>query len=705
MKTYSTTVEGMTCGNCALTISRLLEKKGATNVSANAASGEVNFTTGENVDVTNLFDSIDGLGYHVVREQENGDTTDSYSKRDTSTLLIINIVFTALLLLPMFVPIHWLDLPTVQWILATPVLAIGWYVFGGNAIRSVWHRMPNMNVLILLGASVTYCYSVIGCVWHPQVADEFMYFETVASIITLVMAGNWLEHRTVKATTVAIDELLKLQPQTARIIMTDSLGKETVMDIESKYVRPGDVVLINHGDSVPVDGEVIYGNAQVDEQMISGESMPVSKSIGDNVIGGTLLADGNIKVRATTVGASSVLANIVRMVREAQSAKVPLQRLADKISSIFVPAVLLASMLAFFINFILLDVFFHQALMYSIAMIVIACPCAMGLATPAAIAVGLGRAARHGILIKGADTLSQLKKVQQIVFDKTGTLTTGKLEIESFRTNEMEEADFKDMVTSLESHSSHPIAKSILAQWGKGNVPLTNVTEIRGKGMTATDAQGNTWRLGAGHWLHHNASRDVDYDIYLYENDAFRGAIRISDALRPDAQKTITALQSMGYKTILLSGDKRQKCEHIALQLGINEMYAEQSPEQKNEKLDELMRTAPTAMVGDGINDAPSLAKATVGISLSEASQVAIQSANIILSNNNLSALPAAIKLGIYTEQTIRQNLFWALIYNVIAIPFAAAGLVHPIWATAIMGLSDILLIFNSLRLRVRKIA
>lgn len=706
-KTYSTTVEGMTCGNCALTISRLLEKKGAKNISANAASGEVSFTIVEETPVENMYSAIDDLGYKVVRESDAaaGNVSVKEHTDKTTIYLIISAIFTLPLLAHMFTKWPVLHNPYVQLVLATPVFIIGILQFGVSAVRSLRHRLPNMDVLIIIGATAAYVYSLIGILFFTEHAHDYLFFETTASIITLVMFGNWLEHRTVKSTTVAIDALVHLQPQKARIVMADSVGKETVMEIDSKFVRVGDVAMVNEGDSIPVDGEIIRGDAEIDEHMITGESMPVHKYVGDDVVGGTIVSNGNLLVKATAVGNSSVLANIIRMVREAQGQKPPLQKLADKISAIFVPAVLGIALLTLLVSYFFLDISFEGAMMRSIAVMVISCPCAMGLATPAAVAVGLGRAARNGILVKGGDTLQQLKNIKSIVFDKTGTLTTGKLHIESFVTSGIEDGQFKAVVASIERHSSHPIAKSVTDQWkDEGTVAFEKVEEIKGRGLQATDNLGNIWQLGSELWLHNGNEKDKGYDLYLYHNGTYKGAIRISDALRKDAAEAIAELKSMGYKTILLSGDKQDKCNRIAKELGIDEVFAECSPEHKNAKLDELMKAAPTAMVGDGINDAPALARATVGISLSESTQIAIQSANVILSNNQLSTLPRAIRLGIYTERTIKQNLFWAFIYNIVAIPVAAAGLLRPTYGAGIMALSDVVLILNSLMLGIRRL-
>ena len=300
-KTYATVVEGMTCGNCALTISKILEKKGATNISANAASGDVSFSVTEEADVAKIYDSIDSMGYHVVREEapghshQHGHTHHDYA----GAYLLVCTLFTLPLLMHMFIDWHILHHPWVQFGLATPVFLIGLQVFGKSAVRSLQHGLPNMDVLIIIGATAAYVYSLIGLLFYPAQAHDYLFFETTASIITLVMFGNWLEHRTIKSTTVAIDALVKLQPQKARIVMTDSMGKESVMEVESKYVRQGDIVLVNNGDCIPVDGDIVFGDAQIDEHMITGESIPVHKFRDESVVGGTLVLDGNIKLSIT----------------------------------------------------------------------------------------------------------------------------------------------------------------------------------------------------------------------------------------------------------------------------------------------------------------------------------------------------------------------------------------------------------------------
>jgi Cu+-exporting ATPase len=698
-------VEGMTCGNCALTITRLLQKRGMTDVSANSASGEVNFTAASSENVEAVYKGINDLGYKVILPDAEVDAHDhSHHHGGISKILIISAIFTVPLLMHMFLGHdNILNNPWVQLILCLPVYIIGLYHFGGSAFRSLKNGIPNMDVLITMGSSAAFIYSLAGMFAYSSMAHQYLFFETTATIITFVLLGNFIEERTANATTSSIKELAKLQPSMAKVIMTDSIGKETTMQLESRYLKVNDVVAVNDGDSIPADGIIISGEGSVNESMITGESLPSLKKAESVVTGGSVVVEGNFKIKTTAVGEATALAEIIRLVQKAQGTKPPLQKLADKISAIFVPVVLGIAVVAFVINFFVAHTAFSDSLMRSIAVLVIACPCAMGLATPAAVAVGLGRAARNGILIKGGDTLEKMKDLSQIVFDKTGTITTGALQIQSFKVEGISEELFKNIVVELEHFSSHPISKSILRQWpAAATTTLSDVQEIKGKGIAGKDEAGNKWQLGSAKMVDDKA--DETYDLHLYKNNEWVGGIVLEDALRADAKQTIDALHAMQFKTFVLSGDRQSKVTAIGNAIGIDTVFAEQSPAQKMDHLEALIKTAPTAMVGDGINDAPALAKADIGISLSDATKVAIQSANVILSNNKLSSLPKAIKLGRFTYQTIKQNLFWAFFYNVLAIPLAAMGYLSPMWAALVMAFSDVILVLNSLRLNFRKI-
>ncbi|MBD0378310.1 MAG: cadmium-translocating P-type ATPase, partial [Flavisolibacter sp.] len=414
------------------------------------------------------------------------------------------------------------------------------------------------------------------------------------------------------------------------------------------------------------------------------------------------LEEGTAKAQVTAVGNDTVLARILNLVKQAQGEKPPVQQLADKISAVFVPAVLIIALIALIINWIVLQAF-TPALMRSIAVLVIACPCAMGLATPAAIAVGLGRAARNGILFRNARSLELFKDIEQVVFDKTGTLTTGSFQIASFHTT-MAEDEFKRIVFSLEKYSSHPLAKSIVKQWQtKSDMRWKAVEELKGIGVQATDAAGNTFLAGS-YVVAKHLTEDDQHNIYVLKNDELIGWLDLQDELRPEAKDVVRFLKNKGIKTLLLSGDRYYKTKQIADVLGIDEIIAEQTPEQKLQTITELTRQKPTVMVGDGINDAPALAKATIGISMSEATQIAMQSAQVVLMNSGLAKLPTALGLGKHTYLTIKQNLFWAFCYNIIAIPVAAFGFLTPMFGALVMGLSDVVLAANSVRLFAKKV-
>ena len=699
-KSVQCKVDGMTCGNCALTVTTYLAKQGASNAVANASTGDVSFDIEDENIESKLLNGIQDLGFKVVEETESGELVKSHSK--VKQYLLISLFFWVPLMLHMF--INWAPLhnPYVQFTLSLPVYFIGLIYFGKSAFRSLKNGMPNMDVLVFIGASAAFFYSLIGWILFPTEVHNYLFFETTASIITLVLAGNYLEEYSVKSTAASIRELMKFQKSKAKIIFVDSIGKETIVETENEFVKKDDVVLVNTGDKIPVDGIIIKGQAAIDESMMTGESLPEQKEENDFVIGGTINTDGSIRVKATAVGNKSTFANIIHLVNQAQAAKPPMQKLADKISAIFVPLVVGISILTFLLNHFVFDESIQNSLMRMIAVMVIACPCAMGLATPAAIMVGLGRAARNGILIKGGDTLERFKDIQQFVFDKTGTLTTGKLIIDQFKST-ISVTEFKEIVSALEQHSSHPIAKSIVKEWPFNKHSLTSIQEIKGVGISAEDEQGNLWQIGSYRLLTTNTDA-VRHDLYVIKNKEQVGWIDMKDELREDTQLVIKSLHAKGYKTILLSGDRKEKCDRLAQQLHIDEVYSEQLPQQKMETLDEIMKRGFTAMVGDGINDAPSLAKAHIGISLSDASQIAMQSAQVLLLKNKLSILPTAIELGKQTYLTIKQNLFWAFFYNIIAIPFAATGYLTPTWGAAIMGLSDVVLIINSLRLRYKKL-
>lgn len=697
-------VDGMDCTTCALNIHKYLEKKGLKNIKVNFATGYVSFDVNNEFNEKEIANGINGLGYEVA--EHTSDTAKHKPFLSTHLQRFwFCLPFTALLMLHMIpgVHIHWLMNHWVQLGLTIPVFLVGMSFFGKSAWKSIRNRMPNMNVLITVGSTAAFVYSLYGSLTGQ--AEQYMFYETAATIITLVFLGNYLEDASIASTQRELNKLAKSQKVMANMIAFDDEHKEQIFPVENTQLRVGDLILIKSGEQVPIDCKILWGDVQVNEAIVTGESAPVHKIAKDKLIGGSIISDGTVKAQVTAVGNDTVLSGILNMVKQAQGEKPPVQKLADKISAVFIPLVLGIAAITLIISWIILKDF-TPALMRSIAVLVIACPCAMGLATPAAIAVGLGRAAKTGILFRNATSLETFKDIKKVVFDKTGTLTTGKFTIGSFKLiNEaVGEEEFKRIAFSLEKFSNHPIAKSITAGWKtKDEIKWKKVEEVKGFGMKAEDTAGNTWWAGSFK-VAQQMTTDDTHNVYITKNNELLGWIDVNDEIRPEAKSVIDYLHSKNIETILLSGDRLTKCNQLASQLGIDTVIAEQTPEQKLVKIDELNKQSPTAMVGDGINDAPALAKATIGISMNEASQIAVQSAQVILMNHGLKNLPTALGLGTHTYLTIKQNLMWAFAYNIVAIPVAAFGLLTPTFGALVMGMSDVVLAINSVRLFIKKV-
>jgi P-type Cu+ transporter len=702
-------VEGMDCASCALTIHKYLEKQGMKNVKVNSVSGDVSFQLNGNAATEKLVKGLVDLGYHVADQQQQASDKKTFLSTHLQRFLFC-LPFTLVLMLHMIpgVHIHWLMDPWLQLGLTLPVYIIGMSFFGKSAWKSLRNGLPNMNVLIALGATAAFIYSLYGTlIGEPE---NYLFYETAATIITLVFLGNFLEDASIQSTQRELNKLVKSQKVMANMIAFDDQHQEQIFPVENTQLRVGDLILIKSGEQVPIDCKILWGDAHVNEAIVTGESAPVHKHAKDKLIGGSVITDGTIKAQVTAVGDDTVLSGIINMVKQAQGEKPPVQKLADKISGIFVPLVIGIAVVALIGNWIYFQNF-TTALMRSIAILVIACPCAMGLATPAAIAVGLGRAAKNGILFRNATSLEMFRNITQVVFDKTGTLTTGKFVVSGFKFVDGEEFEFKKIAYSLEKYSNHPIAKSITEEWSKRTtsekikeeIRWEKIEEIKGLGMKAKDKEGNEFWAGSFN-VAKALTKEDNHNVYIIKNNQLLGWIDVKDEIRPEAKAVINYLHSKNIKTILLSGDRRTKCEELAKQLNIDEVIAEQTPEQKLSKIAALNAASPTAMVGDGINDAPALAKATLGISMSEASQIAVQSAQVVLMNQGLKKLPMALGLGKHTYLTIKQNLFWAFAYNIVAIPVAAFGFLTPTFGALVMGLSDVVLAINSVRLFVKKV-
>lgn len=707
METINWKVEGMTCTNCALTISKYLEKKGMQDVKVSPVDGDVTFQINDANGKKDLQKGIEDLGYTVIKPaHDHGHDHSAHGKGINKFLryLLICTPFTLVLMLHMldkWVHIHWLMNGWVQMALCLPVYITGMHFFGRSAFKSLRNGIPNMNVLIAIGATAAFVYSLAGTILN--LGPSYLFYETAATIITLVFLGNYMEDVSVESTQRALHSLAKSQKVMANMIAFDDKHEEIIFPVENSQLRNGDLILIKSGEQIPADCKILWGDASVNEAIITGESMPLEKHAKDKLIGGSILTNGTVKAQVTAEAKDSVLSNIIDLVKKAQGDKPPVQLMADKISAIFVPVVLGIALLTFIINYFLLQEF-GPSLMRSIAVLVIACPCAMGLATPAAIAVGLGRAARNGVLFRDAKSLEAFKSIQQVVFDKTGTLTTGKFSISDFSFNNISEEDFKKLVFSLEKYSNHPIALSITATWKtKNDTRWKKIEEVKGMGMKAEDAEGNIFWAGS-YAVAQQFSKDDSHNVYVLKNNELIGWIDVQDEIRPEAKQVVDYFRNKQIKTFLLSGDRLAKSKKIADQLGIDEVIAEQTPAQKLDIIEKLNAQHPTAMVGDGINDAPALAKATIGISLSEASQVAVQTADVVLMGHGLKNLPLSLGLGKHTFITIKQNLFWAFFYNIIAIPVAAFGVLTPGVAALAMGLSDVVLGINSVRLFIKRV-
>ena len=704
METIQWKVEGMTCANCALTINKFLEKEGQQNIRVNPIDGDVSFEWVEGKPADSLKKGIEALGYHVVPEAMKGVSVRKPFLSNHLNRFIFTLPFTAILWLHMlheWLPLHFLGNPWVQLALCLPVYFVGMQFFGRSAVKSLRNGVPNMNVLIALGATAAFVYSLAGTLL--QLGPGYLFYETTATIITLVFLGNYLEDASMQSTQRALKGLIRSQKVMANMIAFDDQYQEIIFPMESSQLKVGDLVLINSGEQVPIDCKILWGEAHVSEAILTGESMPVHKHPKDKLIGGSILESGTVRAQVTATGDDTVLAGILQMVKKAQGEKPPVQLLADRISAIFVPVVIGIALVTLAGNWIYLGQF-TPALMRSIAVLVIACPCAMGLATPAAIAVGLGRAARSGILFRNAGSLEAFRHIRQVVFDKTGTLTTGEFAVSGIHAMGVEEEELKRIVWSLEKHSNHPIARCLTAAFrSKNDIRWKTVEERKGMGMLGTDREGNRYAAGS-HAMAAGKTEDSSHQVYVLRNGELIGWIDLADEIRPEAGEVLAFLRARGIRTVLLSGDSEARCAKLSSEMGLDEFHAGQSPGQKLEKIAAFTALMPTTMVGDGINDAPALAKATIGISLSEASQLAMQNAQVVLMNQGLRKLPLALGLGRHTYLTIQQNLFWAFFYNIVAIPVAAFGLLTPSFGALVMGLSDVVLGVNSVRLFVKKV-
>jgi Cu+-exporting ATPase len=723
---FSFPIEGMTCSNCAGRVEKALrEVPGVIEANVNLAieRADVKARTGS-TGIAALAAAVSTAGYRAgvaspivdqtVTEILERERTLSQLRREFLVLLV-SAAFAAPLLWQMAgmsLELHW-HLPSwLELLLATPVQ----FVIGARFYRSAWQAVRagagNMDVLVALGTTAAYGYSVylLATLGFSQASGK-LYFEASMVIITLVLLGKFLESRAKRATTAAIRQLMELRPQTARLRLAD--GSERELPVGE--VRSGDRIIVRPGERVPVDGIVHTGHSEVDESLITGESLPVDKQAGSRVTGGSINGTGLLQIRVTAVGADSTLAKIIRLVERAQSGKAPVQRLVDRISAIFVPVVVLLAGLTF-IAWLLITGNFEHSLVSAVAVLVIACPCALGLATPTAIMTGTGAGARAGILIKDVKALERAHRINTVIFDKTGTLTVGRPAVVGIHVVRGTQDEMLQLAASVQQGSEHPLARAIgdcAAARGLKTGPVTDFRSHTGRGVTGTvDGRelmlGNRrllteWHIDAGSaaGLAANCEQQAQTAVYVADRQGVIGILAMADPLRPEAISAIATLRAMGIRTLMLSGDAMAVAAAIGSQAGVDEARGGMQPGDKAAAIEALHAEGRVVgMIGDGINDAPALAIADVGIAMGTGTDIAMETAGITLMRPDPRLVAAAIDISRTTFGKIRQNLFWAFIYNVVGIPAAALGYLSPALAGAAMAMSSVSVVCNSLLLR-----
>lgn len=708
-------LEGMTCAACATRIENALNKIEGVTATVNFATetAHISYTPGT-TSPEQLIAAINKTGYGAHESGESSREAERARRAAAYRKELRVFWLSAALAVPLVVQMGFMFsgrhedvIPRwLQFALATPVQ----FWAGKRFYVGAWHALrgggANMDVLVALGTSMAWAFSTVVTLW---VLPQHVYFEASAAVITLVLLGKLMEARAKGKTSAAIEELIKLQPRTAWV---ERDGKIQEVDIGS--IKLGDIFIIRAGENVPVDGEVIEGNSSVAEAMLTGESLPVSKARGAKVYAATQNQDGMLRCRATGVGAHTLLAEIIRLVEQAQGSKAPIQRLADVISGIFVPTVVVIS-LATFALWWWLGGSFTAALVNAVAVLVIACPCALGLATPTAIMVGTGNGARAGILVRNAAALERAEKIRTLLVDKTGTLTEGKPAVTDIvPVGGMAEPELLRLAAALEQGSQHPLAQAILARAREQGLDLPDVTSFQslsGKGVSGIIA-GKTCHLGSPALmlemgLAPEAARLQQMQsqgktvVCLAQDSTLVGYLAIADRLRDSSPRAVARLQSMGIEVIMLTGDNHATAQAIANRAGISSFRAEVLPRHKAEEVERIKTGGKiVGMVGDGINDAPALAAADVSFAIGAGSDVAIEAADITLMRNDLNSVADAISLSRATLGKIRQNLFFAFIYNILGIPLAALGMLNPVIAGAAMAMSSVSVVSNSLLLK-----
>ncbi|WP_461180293.1 heavy metal translocating P-type ATPase [Virgibacillus kimchii] len=718
-------IQGMTCAACSSRIEKVLNKQAgvkeaSVNLATESAVVEYNPNT---LEISDIIGRIKKLGYTANEKSDSGEATENHKDKqikDMKFKLVLSAILSLPLLVTMLDHLFGMKLPNIfmnpwfQMALATPIqFYVGWQFYTG-AYRSLRSGGANMDVLVALGTSAAYFYSVyegILTIGNPGYMPH-LYFETSAIIITLILFGKYLEVTAKSRTKTAISKLLNLQAKQARVIRN---GEELMIPAEE--VQTGDHLIVKPGEKIPVDGIVVKGRTSVDESMITGESIPIEKNPDAGVIGSTINKNGTVEMKATKVGKDTALASIIKVVEDAQGSKAPIQRLADVISGYFVPIVVVIAILTFTIWITLVTPGnLEPALIAAIAVLVIACPCALGLATPTSIMVGTGKSAENGILFKGGEHLEQTHKLNAIVFDKTGTITKGKPEVTNFTGDH----NTLQLLASAEKGSEHPLAEAIVAYATEKEIEMQDTdhfTAIPGHGIKAV-ISGKEVLVGTRKLMHDHQvdAEEVEAEMAEYEvqgktamliavDGVYKGMVAVADTVKESAVEAVQQLKEQNLEVFMLTGDNERTARAIAGQVGIDEVIAEVLPEEKADKIKEIqLQGKKVAMVGDGINDAPALATADIGIAIGTGTEVAIEAADVTILGGELLLIPKAIKMSHATIRNIRQNLFWAFAYNSAGIPIAAVGLLAPWVAGAAMAFSSVSVVTNSLRLKRVKI-
>ncbi len=706
-------VTGMSCAACSARVEKAVNDLGVKSVQVNLLTKSmiVDYEPGS-LSPEVICAAVEKAGYSAMLKDgktrqsaeiaENSET-DSYKKRFITSLIFMLPLFYLgmghMWHFPMPEFLHKFFISgIVQLVLVLPIIIVNFQFFT-NGLKSLFRGAPNMNSLIALGSGAAFVYSLY--LLFSGSGTDHLYFETAGMILTLICLGKFLESRSKSKTAGAITALMDMRPKTATLETAE--GERTV---PVSALQKGDIVIVKTGDAIPADGEVVFGQGTVNKALLTGENMPEEIGEGSTAIGATILQSGYVKIRITSVGSETVLSEIIRLVEEASAKKAPISKLADKVSGIFLPVVLGIALITF-IAWMLLGAGLETALTHAISVLVISCPCALGLATPTSVMVGTGRGAALGVLIKSGEALETAHKVKTVVFDKTGTITVGAPEVVELQAYSADENKMLAIAAALEKHSNHPLASAIVKEAEKRELSLPDITDfetIVGKGVSAKIGEdkyyvGSTVLAGA---INKNSAKNGTV-VFVTENDKIIGKFIIKDKIKPDAKEAIAALNKMGIATVMLTGDNEGAAKEIAEKVGLNSYLAGVLPGEKQEKIKEFRKNGLVAMVGYGINEAPALTGADIGIAIGAGTDVAMESAGIVLMGNRLTQVVTAIELSRAVMRNIKGNLFWALFYNSLCIPLATGLLgVHldPAFAAAAMSFSSIFVVGNALRLK-----